>query len=460
MTGGTSLALLARYRQTFACAWRERHRNSPLLLTVDEAEFSPPALSLEQRPVSPTLRVTAALLMSMVMATIAWATVGRVDIDANATGEIIASGRTKTIASVDTAVVRAIHVTEGQAVKAGQVLLELDATPFQDDFKKANSELENAQLQMARSRALIAAITSGHSPRLGSVPGVPLQQLRDAQRHLESQYVDFSAKLAQLDSDIAHYSGALPVAMEREKIYQQLLETHDVSRDSWLEKEQARIDIQGQLATAQDARAALMAQTEREAYDAYTEAAKTAAGSQQDASSAASHAAWLTLRAPVDGTAQQIAVHTIGGVVQAAQPLMQIVPQDTHLQVEAFLANRDVGFVRSGQPAQVKVATFDYTKYGAIPGHVISVSRDAIAATDTEQDDDTQVDNPDSKRDKAPRYLVRVSLDKTALNVDGRTTQLIPGMSVDIEIKTGRRRLVEYVLSPLLRHETESLHER
>jgi hemolysin D len=455
------LALLARHREAFVQAWRDRRQGATLLLTADEADFAAPALSLAQRPVSPTLRVTAALLIAVVIAALAWATLGRIDIVANATGEVIPSSRTKTIASVETAVVRAIHVKEGQGVRAGEVLLELDATPFQADLAKASSEEYAAQLQIARARALILAVTRHRAPRLGTVAGAPAVRLHEAQQHLDGQYLDFTAKLAQLDSEIDRYARTLPVVLERERIYGDLLRTRDVSRDAWLEREQDRIDLEGRLSDAQDARAALVAQTEREAYDALTDATKTAASARQDAVSAASHAGWLTLRAPVDGTVQQLTVHTLGGVVQAAQPLMLIVPAERHVQVDAYLENKDVGFVRVGQSAQVKIATFDYTKYGTIPGQVISMSRDALNGEPAPRDrDPAELDRTEDKPSQGPRYLVRLRLDRSTMNVDGRTEQLIPGMSVNVEIKTGRRRVIDYVLSPILRRGTDSLHER
>jgi len=458
---GHHIALLARFREVFAQAWRERHESATLLLTADEAQFAPPALSLTQRPVSPTLRLTAGLLIGLVMIGLAWSSWGRIDIVANATGQVIPSSRTKTIASVDTAVVRAIYVKEGESVRTGSVLLELDATTFQADLAKATQEEHAAELQMARSRALIAAIRSHRPARLAAVPGVSAERLREAQLHVNGQYLDFTAKLAQLDSDIDRYARTLPVSLERERIYGELLQTHDVSRDAWLQKEQERIDLEGHLADAKSARAALIAQTEREAYDALTDATKSAATAREDAVSAASHAGWLTLRSPVDGSVQELTVHTVGGVVQGAQPLMLIVPAEKRVQVEAFLENKDVGFVRPGQPAQVKVTAFDYAKYGTIPAQVVSVSKDAIEDKEPRQEiGPVQADGAENIRNNGPRYLVRIALDRSTVIVDGHTEPLIPGMSVNVEIKTGRRRVIDYVLSPILRRSGESLHER
>lgn len=434
---------MSRYWVTLAHYWRQRHQHAGVWWTIDEADFSPPALALERRPVSPTARATAAVLTSLVMAALTWATTGRLDVIAKATGRVIPNGQTKSIASVDTATVRAIHVAEGQKVQAGDILIELDATPLVADHDKAMSEELAAQLQMARSRALLAAVDAHEPPHLMPVSGVSTSQLREAQLHLEGQYADYAAKLAAADAEITQYEQALPPALEREKIYASLLEKNDVSRDAWLEKQQARIDVDSRLVNAKAARDSLIAQTRREALDTLTEAIKTAESARQDALHAGAHAGWLTLRSPVDGTAQQLSVHTVGGVVQAAETLMRVVPEAAQVEVDASLENKDVGFVQAGQPASVKVEAFEYTKYGIVPGHVEFVSRDAVEG-----------------KDGALLYTVRVLLDRSSILVEGRTVPLSPGMAVNVDIKTGRRQILEYLLSPLLRHEHESLHER
>lgn len=447
------IPILGRYGAIFAHAWRERHRSTVFLMKADEADFSPPALALTQRPVSPTARLTAALLVGLVAITLVWATLGRLDMDATAVGQAIPSARTKTVASVDTAVVRAIYVKEGQSVKAGQVLVTLDAGPLRADYRKALAQEHAAELDMARSSALIASIATHRIPQLGSLAGISVMRLREAQGHLASQYLDFTTRLAQLDADIDRYVQALPVAQERERIYARLVQTHDVSRDDWLTKEQQLIEIEGQLADAKDARAAFVAHTRLIAFDTFTDAAKAAATAREEAAGSAAHAAWLTLRSPVDGTVQQLAVHTVGGVVAAAQPLMLVVPAGDQVVVQAYLANKDVGFVKEGQSAQVKVAAFDYTKYGTIPGRVVSVSREAIDADDSGQEEaDT--------RNEQSRYLVRVALRRSTMRIDGQVRHLLPGMAVTVEIRTGKRRVIEYFLSPLLRQGSESLHER
>jgi hemolysin D len=435
--------LLRKYRDIFAHAWQRRHELGGNVFNEQEARFLPAALSLQERPVSPTARLIATIMMALVVCLIVWSFLGEIDIVVTGTGKIIPSDRTKTLASVDVASVRALHVDEGQAVKAGDVLIELDTSASDAERDKAVGDATVATLMMARSRALIAAVDGLKPPKLQKLPGVPEDRWQAARWHLEGQYRDFRAKLTRIDGEIQRYEQALPLATQRARDYRDLARDHDVSTHAYLEKEQARIDLDGQLAEARNQRAVLLAQTKKEAHDALTEGGKTASASQQDALRASSHSQLLKLTAPVDGTVQQLTVHTVGGVVPAAQPLMLVVPKENRVEVEALLENKDIGFVQEGQSAEVKIDAYEYTKYGTVIGRVTHVSRDAIQ---------------DEKRGLV--YSVKIVLDKSSLAVEGTDMPLGAGMSVSAEIKTGERRIIEYVLSPLLQHQRESLHER
>jgi hemolysin D len=273
--------------------------------------------------------------------------------------------------------------------------------------------------------------------------GLDGKRVQDAQQHLQDQWLDYQAKLTRFEGEVRRYSQALPLATQRAQDYTELAKTNDVSQHAWLEKEQARIDLQGQLADAKHQKAALIAEARKTVQDALNDANRIAASSAQDVQKAMAHGDLLKLTAPVDGTVQQLSVHTVGGVVPAAQPLMQIVPKQATLEMEAFMENKDVGFVQAGQDAQVKIDAFEYTKYGTIPAKVSHVSKDAIQ---------------DEKRGLI--YSVKVVLTQPTINVNGREVPLSPGMSGSVEIKTGTRRVIEYVLAPLLQHGRESLRER
>lgn len=197
------------------------------------------------------------------------------------------------------------------------------------------------------------------------------------------------------------------------------------------------------LAEIRGQRAELMAATRRASLDGITDGQQKVAALEQELLKADSRGKLMQLISPVDGTVQQLVVHTVGGVVTPAQPVMLIVPFDNQLEVEAFLENKDIGFVRPHQDAEVKIETFQYTKYGTIHAKVLSISHDAIN---------------DERRGLI--FSARVKMDQASINVDGTPVSLSPGMAVSVEIKTGKRRVIEYFLSPLIQHADESLHER
>lgn len=435
--------LFRHYRKVFGDSWARRDQLKDNLFKEQEAEFLPAALSLQEKPVSPGARLTAGVLIALLVTLVIWSALGQMDIIVNAVGEIIPSERTKTIASMEVASVKVLYVEEGQFVKKGDVLIELDASAPSAEHAKAMSDVTEAMLQIARSNAMIAAINSLTPPWLSPIKGVAPEKLHDAQKHLDGQFQDFRAKLERIEGAINNYSQALPLATQEAANFKELAKNHDVSMQDYLQKEQARIELKRLLMDAKNQRAALIAETRRAAYDVRREGERILGESQPDAQRAAYQSRLLKLVSPIDGTVQQLAVHTIGGVVPAVQPLMLIVPQENKLEVQAMVENKDIGFIKEGQIAAVKVDAFEYNKYGTIPARVIHISRDAIK---------------DEKRGLI--YSVKVALDKSSVIVDGRDTKLSAGMTVKVEINTGKRRVIEYFLSPLLRHTKESLHER
>jgi len=455
--------LWQRYKAHFMHFWQQRHEITLPDLQPHEAEFLPAALSLQTTPVSPATRWIARILMGIIAFVLLWSVFGRMDIIVNASGKIIPSERTKSIAAVETARVEKLYVAEGQTVSAGDPLMDLDTRMSDRERDKAIGDRDTARLQIARSRALLGSIDANKLEPLVGVEGIAAERVADAEQHLRSQWHDYESKRRRLDGEVARYSRQLPLVTQRAKDYKLLAKDHDVSVHAWLEKEQEKAEVEGKLADVTNQRYALIAETRKNAQDQLNEGLKFAASSDQDAQRAMAHSDLLKLTAPVDGTVQQLSVHTVGGVVQAAQPLMVIVPKQDQVEIEAFIENKDIGFIREGQDAEVKVETFDYTKYGTIKGKVSHVSRDAIdpsgtAAMETLQNKDKQ--KKDQDKPKGAVYSVKVLLDQDRMHIDGREVALTPGMSASIEVKTGSRRIIEYFLSPLIQHTRESLNER
>ena len=437
----------------------------------------PAALALQDAPPPAAPRWTLRLLVALVLLALLWSVLGHVDVVATAQGKIVPNDRTKTIQPLETATVRRIAVSDGQEVKAGQVLLELDATLAQADKERLQGEWEAATLQVTRARALLRAldgesqVPKAQQPTMEHPEGVDRQRWSQARQLLAGQVAEHAARQRQLQAEVTRRQAELrstqelvrkleqtvPIAQQRARDFERLVAQDYVSRHGYLEREQVRLEQEADLATQrsrlqeigaalEEARAQLAslgAETRRAALADISDGQQKADALEQELRKADSREKLTTLTSPVDGTVQQLAVHTVGGVVTAAQPLMIVVPRDHPLEVEAFLENKDIGFVKAGQEAEVKVETFPYTKYGTVPATVTLVSHDAI---------------PDERRGLI--YAVRVKMARGSMRVDGAEVPLTPGMAVTAEVKTGRRRLIEFFLTPLLQHTSESLRER
>jgi len=463
--------LLKRYGAIFRHAWRERKNLDSRPRLPHEAQFLPAALELQETPVSPAPRIAMWLILCFALIALLWAIFGHMDVVATAHGKIVPNDRTKVIQPIETATVKAIRVSDGQAVKAGEVLIELDATTAEADSARLGNDLTTARLQAARARAMLAAIASGKPPALERMPDMEAGRLAQEQRILEGQYGEVQAKLARIDAEIAKREAELastreivrklaqtaPIARQRAQDFRDLVDKNFISRHGYLEKEQARIEQEGDLATqrsrlkelaaslqeARSQRAALVAETRRIALDSLNEAEQKATSFGNELVKADTRGKLMTLTAPVDGTVQQLAVHTVGGVVTPAQPLMVIVPKDNPIEVEAYVENKDIGFVNPGQEAVVKIETFPFTKYGTIEARVTHVSNDAVN---------------DEKRGLI--FPARINLQRATIQVENKTVNLSPGMAVTVEVKTAQRRVIEYFLSPLMQYKDESLRER
>ena len=464
--------------------WRNRRR--------DEVAFLPAALEIVETPASPLGRAIALTITALLLFALAWATIGVVDIVVSAPGKIIPSGRSKVVQPFEAGVVRSIRVQDGQAVAAGDVLIELDPTINEAQRNHLQGDLIAAELDVARLNAALsdrADPTADFHPPAAASPDLVATQ----RQFLIDQVTEHRARLAALDRQEAQKAAERstiaaaieqietinPVVQERADIRKVLYDHQTGSRLNYLDALQAvlesRKDLalqQGRLREAEQALAAVTqtrAQTEaefrRSIHGEFVEAERKAAGLAQDLSKAERLATLQVLTAPVAGVVQQLAVHTIGGVVSPGQTLLVIVPSDGRLEIDALVANRDVGFVQAGQAAEIKVDTFNFTRYGVIHGTVLDVSRDSIVherPLETERNRrDAGAENESSEpAGQELAYTARVALDRTQMQVDGRTVDLAPGLAVTVEIKTGTRRIISYLLSPLLRYQQESLHER
>jgi len=461
----------ARYSQAFTAAWSVRDALDPPTRSADELAFLPAHLELIETPVSSSLRWTMRSIIGLFCVALLWSIFGKLDIVAVAPGRTVVSSRTKILQPMETAVVRRILVRDGQTVKAGDLLIELDATSAAAEFEQANETLLSARLAEARFAALEAALRTGVLAPIEVTDAIPTHRLEATQQLASSEFNEYQARQQSLqatiavrraeantaESQIGPLQESVRIARERTANLASLLENKFISRHDYLSREQERVDME-RLLTAQQARLqetrsaiaaatdelrVLTAETRQRALDGLRQAREQIAQFTAEVSKSQQRSQLMQLRAPVDGTVQQLAIHTIGGVVTPAQELLAVVPSTEALEVEATVLNKDIGFVRTGQRATVKVESFPYTRYGYLEGVVESVSHDAA------QDENLGLVFP-----------ARVRLSQASLLIDGVTVALTPGMALSVEIKTGTRRVIDYVLSPLRQHQTESMRER
>ncbi|MBD8525821.1 HlyD family type I secretion periplasmic adaptor subunit [Pseudomarimonas arenosa] len=469
------VALLKRYAAVWRGAWAERASMEPVKRSPDELAFLPAHLELIEQPTSPTARWTMRCLIALFSVALIWACVGQVDIVAVAQGRTVVGSRSKLVQPVETAVVKRILVRDGQSVQAGDLLIELDATLAQADLQQARTGLLDARLAELRFSALALGLQTGSAPLLAAADDLPAdlpesrlsaeQQLASSQfeayraRHqaLEASIAQRQAELDTLSASVEPLNASARIAAERALDYGRLVEKGHVGRHDYLLVEQQRIDaerdlaaqrnrlheVRSALAAAKDELDVLRNDTRRQVLDGQREAAEQARQLQAELAKADQRDRLMALRAPVSGTVQQLAVHSVGGVVTPAQPLMVVVPDDESLEIEAQVLNKDIGFVRSGQIVTVKVESFPYTRYGHLEGEVESVSLDAA------QDEQLGLVFP-----------ARVRLERSALTIDGVDVRLSAGMNVSVEVKTGQRRIIDFLLSPLRSHSSEALRER
>jgi len=433
-------------------------------------EFLPAAIEVESTPSSKAGRLIIWLIVLLFVIAVVWALVGKIDIVAVAQGKVIPSERVKQIQPLESARIKAIHVKEGQSVTAGESLITLDSALVQTDLNRLTSELVDSQQNLARLLVLNRWLDN----LKGDLKGPESQTMRpsdlnsDQQRLLVQEQSEISSQLKALkheqsklsaeaqmvQAEINKQQQVVPVLKERVDALDTLQKKSYGSKLQFLEIKQELIEAQQDLAVQQarmsqldvsvegveTQKALFLSEKRKQTLMQWSELKTRSESLAQEVSKTEQRLQHYDLRAPISGQVQQLAVHTVNGVVSPAQALMLIVPQDGELQVEVMLRNKDIGFVEEGQTVEVKVDTFNFTKYGFIDGELTSISDDAI------QDENLGL-----------VYSARVKLKQDGLRVNERFVRLSPGMSVTAEVKTGTRRLIEFFLSPLLRYKQESL---
>lgn len=435
-----------------------------------ETEFLPAILEVTETPPSPTGRVVLWSILALITAAIIWACVGHINEVAVATGKVIPAGQVKTVQVKNKGIVKEIHVKDGDHVKEGDTLIVLDPTSTDADYDSLKKRAAYYKLDIDRLNAELTG--APFSPQ-------PDDDLEDTDRQAEialyqSRQGQYRAETAAAESTIAQktaelhaaqqnydkYYGMYEIALEKEKRLRELMEENAVAEFQLFEQTSQRIQYEKSAQAALDeiskAQAAINeAQTKLESVDAtykkdimstLVESKKQYYAYEEEIKKADENQRLATVTAPCDGTVYNLGIHTEGAVVTDAQALMMIVPDDVPMEFEVWADNKDIGFIKEGQEAEVKVDTYNFQKFGMVKADVAEIAADAYE------------DSRDPEKNKKFRLVLQPTEDD--IRIFGKKADLTPGMSVNAEIKIREKRIIDFFLDPFRRYTSESLRER
>lgn len=431
-------------------------------------EFSTAALALQSRPPAYKARMATLAICIMLLLAVLYSVLASVDVVATTMGRIVPSGKTKVVQPLEAGIVRAIHVRDGQRVKAGEVLLELDPTSTEADSARVQRESFEAEADVLRLTALLDGKAQFAPPA-----GLSAEMAVNQQAVLSSRQAEQRSRLAGLDADIARRQAdrdavasslkqaeaSLPLVQKKLAMREDLARTGHIAETGLIEAKLELLNLEKEVEVSRNRlaesgaslnaviqqKAQAVAEFRARAAAELSDAARKRDMARQEGIKADKRRDQQILRAPIDGVVQQLAVTTVGGVVTPAQQLLVVAPEHHVLEVEAQAFNKDAGHIKSGQRAIVKIETYDFTRYGYIEGEVQWVGGDAVN---------------DPKLGSVYPLRIRLKEDTTPYAVNGRKGQAAPGMSVTADVRVAERRLIEYFLAPMLRYKEESLRER
>ena len=467
-------AMLKRYRAVWKSVWSIRDQLDPPKREEDERAFLPAHLELTETPLSGAPKWTARLIILFFLIFLAWSIFGHMEVVATAQGKTVLSKRSKVIKSLEDGGIIAIHVNNGDKVVQNQSLVTLDFLGAEQDYEKSEESLESSILLKYRSIALIEGIEQKIIPYINAIATerITEEELQQAETLVQNQYLLWDAQneryisairqkkaeyqtieaqvnrltetIALIEEEIKDYEllqrrGSQAVAKHKYNLKKQELidATHDqIAQKSRLEEVN---EGRNQLMKEQEY---LLYQLKQEALTGLRESREMIPHYEADRERALHRLNQAQIKATVNGTVQQLNIHTEGGVVSHGEELMVIVPEGDFMEVEALIPNKDIGFVEQGQTVVVKIESFPYTRYGYLTGVVKSISFDAI-----------------EHQDYGLVYQAIIALDKDYLTINGKQIPLTAGMNVTAEIKIRDRRVINYFLSPLQTKIEESMRE-
>lgn len=457
-------------------------------------EFLAPALEVLETPPSPVKTALILIICAFVTVSLIWAYFGRLDIIAVAQGKVQPVGRTKIVQPLITGKVVTLPPANGTRVKHGQVLVVLDPAGADADVNEIAQTLASTRAEAARREVAIDAAQNGITLAEISWPSdTSLSNRKREERLLQGELMQLDVTLAsliaqktqkeiqseRLQETINAQASLVSTLQDRVNMRSLLVDRSAGSVSSVLDatevlKEQTMqlVAQKGQLAEASAGVNVLGYEINKvrrtflaEQLDKLGAAERAVEELEQKLSKAKNIQDQMALVSPADGTIQASSITSIGQVVNSGQELMRIVPEGADIEIEVYVMNKDIGFIEVGQEAVVKLEAFPFTRYGTLQGVVSKVSTDAIPEPDAARLEG----NPTTagsgmfagvERVQNLVFPVTVKLTTTTIMANDKAVPVSPGMATAVEIKTGDRRILEYVFSPLVAMGQSSLHER
>lgn len=433
----------------------------------EDKEFLPPSVEILERPPSPAGRVLIYVIVGLFLISIIWACIGEIDEVVVAQGKVIPDGYTKVIQAEDKGIVSSIKVKNGDHVTEGQVLMTLDPTMTEADLNSLKKDIAYYEMNLKRVLAELEGkpFVLEHNNNYDEKDRVQQMALFNSRRSENAAKLNYyDAQIRQKQDVVTVHQASvhknealLVIARDKEQTVAELEKQHAVARFTLLQYRSERIELEQNVKmgkaelsaaitdvnAAKQAKAQYVAEWNKELQAEMLDFRKQYNSLKESERKAELKNRMIEIKAPVNGAVHQLELHTVGGIVTQAQNLMNIVPDGTPLEIEAFIENKDVGFVHPGMPVEVKVETYNFQKFGVLKGKVKEISADSI-----------------EDKQRGMVFRVMVGLEAEALNYDDKKLKVYPGMTVSAEIKTRKKKVIDFFLEPFQTYKSEALRER
>lgn len=412
----------------------------------DSHEFLPIVSEIQEEPLNPLGRTMFWILITLILFTVLWLTFGRADVVVSARGKVIPDGETKIIQPLETGVVKKILVKEGDFVKKGQTLMEIDPSTTEPELASLKANLEYINLERNRLNSVTTGKSFGKTNSESAQTQKRLYQtsLSDLHNQLQAKY----SEIRRINEEINNYQKQLSINLAKES---RMNSVADIIAKNDLEKVRAEnAEYRSKIEELHHQKAGVKKEADYISSNFKTQNLNELADRDKKANELDANIKEIEFRkqqqniiAPVDGYINSLLIHTVGGVVTPAQKLISLVPIGAPLVVKATVMNKDIGFIKEGMPVLIKIDTFDFQKYGMINGTVKKVSKDSI--------EDQRL---------GPIYDVYVTPLNKTLMVEGRETPISTGMSLTAEIKVNKRRIIEFFIYPMIKYWNQAIQIR